>query len=121
LLYIEDNPANVRLITRILARRPAIEMLCAETGALALKMARNCRPDLILLDLHLPDSHGDEVLTQLRADPSTAQIPVVILTADVQPGKREQLVAAGARAFLAKRVVVRSFLATIDQFIEPGA
>jgi len=121
LLYVEDNPANVRLITRILARRPAIRMICAETGALGLQLAREHHPDLILLDLHLPDTHGDEVFAQLRSDPDTAQIPVIMLTADAQPGKRDQLVAAGVRAFLTKPVVVRSFLSVIDQFIDPGA
>jgi PAS domain S-box-containing protein len=115
LLYIEDNPSNIRLITRILARRPEIELLCAETGALGLMMAREHCPDLILLDLHLPDSHGDEVLTDLRHHPRTAEIPVIMLTADAQPNTREHLLAAGARAFVTKPLEVRALLRTIDQ------
>ncbi len=117
-LYIEDNPSNIRLITRILARRPAVELICAETGALGLQKARECLPHLILLDLHLPDSHGEEVLTQLQSAPSTSAIPVVMLTADAQPGKCEQMLAAGACAFITKPLEVRVLLGVIDQFLE---
>jgi len=117
LLYIEDNPANIRLIKRVLARRPELELLCAETGALGLQSAREHCPDLILLDLHLPDSHGTEVLTELRHDPRTADIPVVMLTADAQPHTREQLLAAGARAFVTKPIEVRALLAAVDRFL----
>ena len=117
LLYIEDNLSSLRLIARILARRPAIELLSAETAALGLQMAREHHPDLILLDLHLPDSNGDQVLAQLRADPQTSEIPVVMFSAEDLPGKREQMLNAGARAFLTKPVEIRALLAMIDQFI----
>ena len=117
LLYIEDNPSNVRLVTRILARRPGVVLICAETGARGLEMAREHRPDLILLDLHLPDSHGAEVLARLAIDPRTGAIPVVILTADVVPGKRTELLGSGARAFIAKPLDVRNFLSVVDQFL----
>lgn len=118
LLYIEDNLSNLRLITRIVARRPAIHLLSAETGALGLKMAREHRPDWILLDLHLPDSNGDQVLALLRADPRTSEIPVVMISADDRPGKRKQMLTAGARAFLTKPVEVRTLLGVLDSFIE---
>jgi PAS domain S-box-containing protein len=118
LLYIEDNPSNLRLVTRILARRPAIQLLSAGTGALGLKMALGHRPDLILLDLHLPDMNGDQVLAQLRADSRTAEMPVVMLSADNLPDTRERMLAAGARAFLAKPVEVRTLLGVFDRFIE---
>ena len=117
LLYIEDNPANIRLITRILSRRPEIELLCAETGALGLAKAREHLPDLILLDLHLPDSLDGEVLTELRHDPRTAEIPVIMLTADAQPATRERLLAAGASAFVTKPLEVRALLQAIDQLL----
>ena len=119
LLYIEDNPSNVRLVTRILARRPGIQLLSAVTGALGLQMAREHRPDLILLDLHLPDSHGSEVLARLAADPHTGAIPVVMLSADAVPGIRTEMLAAGARAFMTKPLDVRNFLAMTDQFLAP--
>ncbi len=117
LLYIEDNPSNVRLVTRILARRPAVVLLCAGTGARGLEMAREHRPHLILLDLHLPDSHGSAVLARLAADPRTGAIPVVMLTADAVAGKRTEMLAAGARAFITKPLDVRNFLSVVDQFL----
>ncbi len=118
LLYIEDNPSNVRLVTRLLVRRPAVQLLCANTGGLGLEMARVHRPDLILLDLHLPDSHGTEVLARLAADPHTGAIPVVMLSADAMPGKRAEMLAAGARAYVTKPLDVRTFLAVVDQFLD---
>jgi CheY-like chemotaxis protein len=117
LLYVEDNPANVRLVTRILARRPAIELLWAGSGALGLQMAREHRPDLILLDLHLPDSHGTNLLALLASDPRTGAIPVVMLSANAVPDRRAETLAAGARAFITKPLDVRNFLSVIDQFV----
>jgi len=116
-LSIEDNPSNIQLVTRILSRRPAVHLLNAETGALGLRMAREFYPDLILLDLHLPDSDGEEVLERLAADPRTAAIPVVVVTANALAGKHEKLLAAGADAFLTKPLDVRAFLAVIDQLL----
>jgi len=121
LLYIEDNAANIRLIKRVIARRPEIEMLCAETGALGLQSAREHRPDLLLLDLHLPDSDGAKLLMQLRHDPRTADIPVIMLTADAQARTRERLLAAGADAFVTKPIEVRALLAAVDQFLTPAS
>jgi len=123
LLYVEDNPSNTRLVTRILARRPGIRLLCAETGALGLEMARAHHPDLILLDLHLPDRHGAEVLATLAADPRTSAIPVVVLSADAVTETRLELLAAGARAFMTKPLNVQTFLTFLDQHfaLEPIA
>ncbi len=117
LLYIEDNVSNLRLFTRIVARRPAVEFLSAANGTLGLEMARVQHPDMILLDLHLPDLDGTEVLRRLQADPATAQIPVIVLTADAVPGRREQSLVAGARAFLTKPLEIRTVLALIDQYL----
>ena len=118
LLHIESQPSDLRLFARMIARRPAIRLLSAATGALGLHLAREHRPDLILLDLHLPDLPGDQVLAELRADPRTAGIPVVMLGAGDPPATREQLMAAGARAFFLKPVEVRTLLGALDQFIE---
>lgn len=80
-------------------------------------MAREHHPDLILLDLHLPDFHGAEVLATLAADARTRAIPVVMLSADALPGTRSEMLAAGARAFMTKPLNVRDFLTFLDQFL----
>ena len=84
-LYIEDNLSNLRLFERIVARRPGVTLLSAMQGSRGLELARDHRPHLIILDLHLPDVSGDEVLRKLLAGPGTKAIPVVILSADATP------------------------------------
>src|SRR5205807_2434081 len=81
-LYIEDNLDNVRLLQRVMTCRPGIQLLTAMQGSLGIDLARQHRPDLILLDVHLPDLHGDEVLRRLRAGPETEHVPVVVISAD---------------------------------------
>src|SRR5205807_980931 len=78
LLYIEDVVANVRLVEDILERRPSVRVLPAMLGRVGIDLAKQHRPDLVLLDLHLPDIGGDEVLAALRADPGTRDIPIVM-------------------------------------------
>jgi CheY-like chemotaxis protein len=121
LLYIEDTDANVRLVEEILTRRPSIKFLPAMIGSLGLELAREHHPDLILLDLHLPDINGADLLEQLRADSRTHDIPVVILTADATQRQLDRLIAAGARAYLTKPIGVVELLQAIDRFIPPGA
>jgi len=81
-------------------------------------MAREFQPHLILLDLHLPDSDGHRVIERLAADPCTAGIPVVVITANALVGNREKLLTCGAAAFLTKPLDVRSFLAVVDEFLK---
>jgi CheY-like chemotaxis protein len=114
LLYIEDNLANLTLIETILAARPHCTLVPALQGRLGLDLAREHRPDLILLDLHLPDLPGDEVLQRLRADPRTRETPVVVISADATSRRVVQLRAAGAYAYLTKPLDIDHFLATID-------
>jgi PAS domain S-box-containing protein len=114
LLYVEDNLSNLRLIERILANRPQVKLLSAMQGRLGLDLARQHRPDLILLDLHLPDMSGEEVLHQLREDPRTRAIAVVVISADATPGQVSRLIDAGALAYLTKPLDVRRFLEVID-------
>jgi PAS domain S-box-containing protein len=121
LLYIEDNPSNLRLVERALEHRPGITFLSAMLGRVGLDLAREHRPDLIVLDLNLPDIGGDRVLAGLRADSATAAIPVVILSADATRRQRERLLALGARAYLTKPLDVRSFLASVDDFLGPAS
>lgn len=114
LLYIEDNLSNLRLVERILARRPEVNLISAMQGSLGLELARQHQPDLVLLDLHLPDIQGDEILRRLRADPHTASLPIVMISADATVGQIERLRAAGANNYLTKPIDVRSFLALVD-------
>jgi len=101
-LCFEDNIANVRLIERAVGRMPDVEVITAIQGRLGLDLARQHIPDVVLLDLHLPDMPGQEVLRRLRADPATASVPVVITTADASPGQAERLIEQGATAYLTK-------------------
>lgn len=117
-LYIEDEPANVVLVQRTLERRPQLRMRHAGTGAAGLDLARNCLPRLILLDLHLPDIDGSEVLLRLQQDSETARIPVVVISADATASRIEGLLAAGARDYLTKPFDVKNFLGVVDQIIE---
>lgn len=114
-LYIEDNVSNRVLMERVLARRPSVRLATAATAAAGLDMARRQRPDLILLDLHLPDIPGDEVLRQLWADPATRPISVSVLSADATPGQIRRLLAAGARPYRTKPLDVDSVLRLIDE------
>jgi PAS domain S-box-containing protein len=116
-LYIEDTLANVRLIEAILKRRPSVRLITAMQGRVGLELAREHRPDAILLDLHLPDISGQEVLAQLRADPAMRALPVVVVTADAMPTRGEELVAAGAREFLTKPIAVTRLLEVLDDVL----
>jgi CheY-like chemotaxis protein len=113
-LYVEDTLANIRLIEAILHARPQVELLPAMQGRLGLDLAREHLPDLILLDIHLPDLDGDEVLARLKADPLTRAIPTVILSAEAAETQRKRLLAAGAAAYLTKPIDVALLLETLD-------
>ncbi len=113
IVYIEDNPSNLKLIERALDRHPELRMIPAMKGKLGLDLARRHRPDLILLDLHLPDLHGREVLQQLKADPETAGIPVVVVSADATPSQVDRLLAGGAIEYVTKPIDVEGLLDTV--------
>jgi PAS domain S-box-containing protein len=114
LLYIEDNLSNLKLIERVLEFRPNVKMLSAMQGNLGVELAQQHVPDMILLDLHLPDIQGEEVLARLRSDPATCEIPVAIVTADATPGQVQRLIASGAAAYLTKPLDVSEFLDFLD-------
>jgi len=115
ILYIEDNLANVQLVERVLSQRPGVELVAAMQGSLGLELARSHRPDLVLLDLNLPDVSGVEVLRRLRADPATASIPVVVISADATANQVERLRQEGVVDYLSKPFDVRRFLAVVDE------
>jgi PAS domain S-box-containing protein len=114
LLYVEDNLANLSLVEQLLAYRPGWRLVPALQGQLGLELAREHAPDVVLLDLHLPDVPGEQVLRQLRADPRTARLPVVVVTADATPRTMARLRAAGADAYLTKPLRVDAFLTAVD-------
>ncbi len=114
ILYIEDHISNLTLLQRIMERRSKIKFLTATNGADGLKVAREKRPDLILLDLYLPDFSGDEVLWQLRQMKETAEIPVLMISADATKGQAERLLAAGAQGYLTKPLDLPKFLEAIE-------
>jgi PAS domain S-box-containing protein len=117
-LYVEDNHANLGLMEDILAYRPAVRLLSAMQGGAGLELARRYRPDLILLDAHLPDMPGDEVLQEVKSDPKLRAIPVVVISADATVAQIERLRAAGAWDYLTKPVDVPRLLTLIDRFTQ---
>jgi signal transduction histidine kinase/ActR/RegA family two-component response regulator len=113
-LYAENDLANLRILQRVLRHRPELLQVAVQ-GQSCLDLARQLDPALILVELHLPDIRGEEVLHRLKADPLTAGIPVAVFGADVGPGRTGQLVQAGALTFLPAPLDVRRLIALLDQ------
>jgi PAS domain S-box-containing protein len=120
ILYIEDNFSNVTLVDQMLAERPALELMTAMQGRVGLELARQHAPDLILLDLHLPDMPGWQVLAQLKADQLTRNIPVVVISADATSPQIKRLLSAGARAYLTKPIDIAEFFRVIEDALTPA-
>ena len=118
ILYVEDNLSNLTLVQRILGLRHDIELIPAMQGGLALELARSHHPDLVLLDLHLPDIPGEEVLRQLRQSADLRTIPVVVLSADATPGQIDRLLAMGAHSYVTKPLEVKAFLKILNSVLK---
>lgn len=116
ILCIEDNPANVEVVSRFLRGRPNTRLWSEASGRAGIEYAVREMPDLILLDLHLPDLHGDQVLSELKAEPATAAIPVVVLSADASEGVIRRLLAHGAHAYFAKPIELAELGELLDTF-----
>jgi CheY-like chemotaxis protein len=121
ILYIEDNLANLRLVELVLARHPQVTFLPAMQGRLGLELAREHRPDIVLLDLQLPDLRGHEVLVRLKAEPATRDTPVVVLSADASPGQIRRPQEAGAAAFLTKPIDLQELLDVVGRWLSGPA
>jgi PAS domain S-box-containing protein len=118
ILYIEDNLSNIQLVEQILETyRPSIKLITNIYGNNAVQFAIDYKPDLILLDLDLPDIHGSEVIKLLQAEPGTAEIPVIILSADAITKQIEQLMQTGAKDYLIKPIDVVHFLTVVDKWV----
>jgi signal transduction histidine kinase len=117
-LYVEDNPANLKLVQEIVRFRPDLHLVSAPDGHFGLSLARSQRPDVILMDLNLPGLSGLDVLAQLRRDPETARIPAIAVSANAMPGDIERALAAGFARYLTKPIDIGQFNEAIDAMLE---
>jgi PAS domain S-box-containing protein len=118
LLYVEDNPANLKLIEQLIARRPDMRLLTAVNGNLGLELARAAQPKVILMDINLPGMSGTEAMKILRKDPATAHIPVIALSANAIPHDIEKGLEAGFFRYLTKPIKVNEFMEALDVALE---
>lgn len=118
-LYIEDAETSMAVVEGMMQHFPGVQLLQATTGRQGVEMVRSEHPDLVLLDMHLPDIDGLELLRHLKADPDTARIPVVVVSADATLARIQEAMAAGAAQYLTKPVNVGEILAVLDEQLEP--
>jgi PAS domain S-box-containing protein len=117
ILYIEDNTSNIELVEQIIAsKRKGLQLVTSLFGKQASSLAIQHQPQVILLDLNLPDMHGSEVLKQLQQDAQTKNIPVVVISADAMPAQMDELKKNGARHYLTKPLDINTFLSLIDTY-----
>jgi CheY-like chemotaxis protein len=115
LLYVEDNPANLKLVEQLIARRSDIRLLTAVDGTLGIELARASQPEVILMDINLPGISGIEALKILHEDPVTAHIPVIALSANAMPRDIEHGLEAGFFRYLTKPIKVKEFMDTLNE------
>ncbi|MEO7386998.1 MAG: ATP-binding protein [Gammaproteobacteria bacterium] len=114
ILYVEDNPANLELVEQLMARRPELRLLGAADGNLGIEFARTRQPKVILMDVNLPGISGLEAMKVLRADPATAHIPIIALSANAIPRDIEKALEAGFFDYLTKPIRVNQFMESLD-------
>jgi CheY-like chemotaxis protein len=113
-LYVEDNPANLDLVQQIIARRADVHFFSAAEAGIGIAFARSHRPDVILMDINLPGISGMDAMQILRADPRTAHIPIVALSANAVPRDIQNAIAAGFVDYITKPIKVNSFMQALD-------
>jgi len=118
LLYVEDNPANLKLVEQLIARRPTMRLLGAVDGNMGIQLARAHQPEVILMDINLPGISGLEALKILREDPATAHIPVLALSANAMARDVERGLEAGFFSYLTKPIKVPEFMEALDKAFE---
>jgi CheY-like chemotaxis protein len=121
LLYVEDNPANLKLVEQLIARRPDLRLVSAGDGLYGIEIARTTLPDVILMDINLPGISGFEALRILRDDPATSRIPVVALSANAMPRDVERGLTAGFFRYLTKPIKVHEFYDTLTEALAVAA
>ncbi|MFA7280294.1 MAG: PAS domain S-box protein [Sterolibacterium sp.] len=114
LLYVEDNPANLELVEQLIARRPELHLMSAADGYLGIEFARVYQPEVILMDINLPGISGLEAMKILQADPTTAHIPIIALSANAIPRDIEKALEAGFFNYLTKPIKVNQFMDALD-------
>jgi PAS domain S-box-containing protein len=117
-LYIEDNVSNMRLMERLLSSRPQLRLVGARSGLEGLQFLESELPDLVLLDIQLPDVQGDEILRLLKANPRTRDVPVIVISADAIEAHIERLRAAGAADYLTKPLDLQRCLDVVDAWLK---
>ena len=120
-LYVEDNATNYRLVDLALADWKELELASATTGEEGLRLAKERRPAAILLDVHLPDIKGDEVLRRLKSDPDTVDIPVLALSADSTALQMRQMLEAGAVNYLTKPLDLQRLMRALKLILNSGS
>jgi CheY-like chemotaxis protein len=120
-LYVEDNPANLELVEQLIARRPDLRLMGAADGNLGIEFARLYQPAVILMDINLPGISGIEALKLLRADPSTAHIPVIALSANAVRRDIDKALEAGFFSYLTKPIKVALFMDALDLALKSAA
>jgi PAS domain S-box-containing protein len=121
LLYVEDNPANLQLVEELITRRPDLRLLSAADGKLGIALAREFLPDVILMDINLPGINGIETMKILRADPATARIPIMAISANAIPSDIKRGLEAGFFRYLTKPIVVGEFMDALSVALEFSA
>ena len=119
ILIVEDNEMNMKLARDVLQAK-GYATLEAVTGEAGVRAAIENKPDLVLMDIHLPGIDGIEALRQVRADPGCAAIPIIAFTASVMQADRSEIQAAGFDGFLGKPINLKEFLETIKRLLESG-
>jgi len=120
-LYVEDNPANLKLVEQLIARRPDMRLLSAGDGLHGIEIARTSLPDVILMDISLPGISGFDALRILGEDSTTSQIPVIALSANAMPRDVERGLKAGFFRYLTKPVRVAELIDTLTEALEVAA
>ena len=118
MLCVEDNPANLKLMEELIKLRPDLRLLSAVNGTLGIELARASRPEVILMDINLPDISGIEALKILRQDPATAHIPVVAISANAMPRDIEMGMKTGFFRYLTKPIKVSELMDAVHAALE---
>jgi two-component system, cell cycle response regulator DivK len=117
ILYVEDNPQNMRLVRKILSGA-GYSVIEAVDGSSCFSMLEHERPDLILMDVNLPDIDGLEVTARLKTNPDVSPIPIIALTANAMHGDRERCFAAGCSGYIPKPITKSELLSTVAHFLK---